>query len=131
MSEDFDPFKVDPFQETLRQLAKRVSKDAGVPMEVITSGVKGIEKGGARKDPLATKIIEVRERFCYEAYSTGRYSLAQIGRFCRLGHSARMHVRERIKGYARRKGLLMPKITDKRRQNKAARSVEFVPIEEY
>lgn len=125
----FDPFKVDPFQETLTQLAKRLAIDAELPVEVICSGTKGIGKrGAAKRDTLAVRIIELREQFCYEAYATGRYSLAQLGRFCKLGRSARCQVHRRIHSYAKRKGLRVPHIRDNRRQNLASRKVDFVDV---
>jgi len=126
---DFDPFKVDPFQETLTQLARRLAADAELPAEVITSGTKGIGKrGAAKRDTLAVRIIELREQFCYEAYATGRYSLAQLGRFCKLGRSARCQVHRRVHSYAKRKGLRVPLIRNNRRQNLAGRKVDFVDV---
>lgn len=128
---DFNPFKVDPFQETLKGLARRLALDADLPVEIITSGTKGIGKKGNLKDPLAVRIIELREQFCYEAYSTGRYTLAQIGRYCRLGRSARCQVHFRIHAYAKRKGLKVPHIkAGMQRQNLASRTVEFVNPED-
>jgi len=128
---DFDPFKVEIFQETLDKMAKRLAFEAGMTSAVITSGTKGIgKKGASKRDTLAVRIIELREQFCYEAYSTGRYSLAQIGRYCRLGTSARCQVHRRIHSYAKRKGLKVPHIKDKRRQNLARRTVEFVNPED-
>lgn len=125
----FDPFKVDPFQETLTQLAARLALDAELPVEVIRSGTKGIGKrGAAKRDTLAVRIIELREQFCYEAYATGRYSLAQLGRFCKLGRSARCQVHRRVHSYAKRKGLRVPHIKDNRRQNLASRKVDFVDV---
>jgi hypothetical protein len=128
-SVQFDPFKVDPFQETLTQLAARLALDAELPVEVIRSGTKGIGKrGAAKRDTLAVRIIELREQFCYEAYATGRYSLAQLGRFCKLGRSARCQVHRRVHSYAKRKGLRVPHIKDNRRQNLASRKVDFVDV---
>jgi len=125
----FDPFKVNPFQETLTQLATRLAGEAEMPVEVIRSGTKGIGKRGAiKRDALAVRIIELRERFCYEAYASGRYSLAQLGRFCKLGRSARCQVHRRVHSYAKRKGLRVPHIKDNRRQNLASRKVEFVDV---
>lgn len=125
-----DVFKVDPYEETLTQIAKRIAFEEGVPVEVIASGKRGIDQRGASRDELAVKIIEVRERFCYEAYATGRFSLAQIGRWCRLGTSSRCTVLKRVYGFAKRRGLKMPRIVTKGRINRALRKVVFVDLSE-
>lgn len=125
-----DVFRVDPYEETLTQIAKRVAFEESVPVEVISSGKRGIDQRGGRKDEIAVRIIEARERFCYEAYATGRFSLAQIGRWCRLGRSSRCTVLKRVYGFAKRRGLKMPRIVTKGRINRALRKVEFVDLSE-
>lgn len=121
----FDPFKVDISEETLMQIARRVAMETNVGVGAIRSATKGVETG-SRNDPIKLKVIEARERFAYEAYKSGRYSLTTLAKWCGFRRDDGRHtIRKRIHTYAAKKNIPVPRFNSTQRTNLASRKVEF------
>ena len=93
MSDMDNPYRIEAY-ETLPELLGRIAFEAGFnPKQLLgTRAMRGA-------------LNDARGRFCYEAYASGRYSMAYVARFCGC---TKKSLYWRIRSYAVRHKLPYP-----------------------
>lgn len=67
-----------------------------------TANAFGLSVGDLRGKSRCRSIAWIRQAYCYEAYSYGRWSMPQIGRTINRDHTTVLHS---VRAYSRRNGL--------------------------